>query len=92
MSVRVKKNTTVQDFRKMVNGSERLYSPLFPTLLNLSIILVVVVAIFLTAANLLKMKMMPATSELSVKFNFATHDLIAIVHRMVVVCYRSFEG
>ena len=48
-----------------------------PTVAALAILLVVVHAIFLTATNLLKMKMMPATNRFSETSNFATQVLIA---------------
>ena len=55
-----------------------------PTIAHLVILLVVVRAILLNGTTLLKMLMMPGTSGLF-NSNFATQDLIAIVHRMVVV-------
>ena len=58
---------------------------------DVSILLVVVRANFLTATNLLKMKMMPATDWHSCSY-FATKDPIAIFRRMGVVALLLFSG
>ena len=57
---------------------------------DISILLVVVRANFLTATNLLKMKMMPATDWHSCSY-FATEDPIAIFRRMGVVALFVFS-